>query len=44
MPNEKIRLTLIGGPTILIEFADVRLLTDPTFDEPQVYLSRAFLN
>ena len=37
MSKEKARLTLIGGPTILIEFAGVRLLTDPTFDEAQVY-------
>jgi L-ascorbate metabolism protein UlaG (beta-lactamase superfamily) len=27
-----IRLTHIGGPTVLIEFAGWRLLTDPTFD------------
>ena len=27
-----IRLTYIGGPTMLIEFGGVRLLTDPTFD------------
>jgi L-ascorbate metabolism protein UlaG (beta-lactamase superfamily) len=27
-----IRLTLIGGPTALIEIAGLRLLTDPTFD------------
>lgn len=31
MPNAP-RLTLIGGPTVLIEFAGLRLLTDPTFD------------
>jgi L-ascorbate metabolism protein UlaG (beta-lactamase superfamily) len=30
-------LTLIGGPTVLIEFAGVRLLTDPTFDPPGLY-------
>jgi L-ascorbate metabolism protein UlaG (beta-lactamase superfamily) len=28
----EIRLTHIGGPTVLIEFAGWRLLTDPTFD------------
>ncbi|MDG4825692.1 MBL fold metallo-hydrolase [Asanoa sp. WMMD1127] len=28
------RITHIGGPTTLIEIAGVRLLTDPTFDEP----------
>jgi L-ascorbate metabolism protein UlaG (beta-lactamase superfamily) len=27
-----VRLTHIGGPTVLIEFAGRRLLTDPTFD------------
>jgi L-ascorbate metabolism protein UlaG (beta-lactamase superfamily) len=31
------RLTLIGGPTVLIEFAGFRFLTDPTFDEPGEY-------
>ena len=29
-----VRLTHIGGPTVLIEFAGWRLLTDPTFDAP----------
>jgi len=31
------RFTLIGGPTLLIEYAGFRLLTDPTFDEPGEY-------
>lgn len=35
MPN--IHLTHIGGPTLLIEVAGVRLLTDPTFDGPGSY-------
>lgn len=30
-------LTLIGGPTVLIEFDGVRILTDPTFDPPGEY-------
>ncbi|MHB1304304.1 MAG: MBL fold metallo-hydrolase [Acidiphilium sp.] len=30
-------LTLIGGPTVLIEIGGFRLLTDPTFDEPRRY-------
>lgn len=30
-------LTLVGGPTALIEFAGVRWLTDPTFSEPGEY-------
>ena len=29
-----VRLTHIGGPTVLIEVAGLRLLTDPTFDAP----------
>src|SRR5581483_2123667 len=32
-------VTLIGGPTALIEIAGFRLLTDPTFDEPGRYQS-----
>jgi L-ascorbate metabolism protein UlaG (beta-lactamase superfamily) len=35
MPTAK--LTLIGGPTALIEFAGFRFLTDPTFDGPGEY-------
>jgi L-ascorbate metabolism protein UlaG (beta-lactamase superfamily) len=31
------RITLIGGPTALIEVAGFRLLTDPTFDAPGSY-------
>jgi L-ascorbate metabolism protein UlaG (beta-lactamase superfamily) len=30
-------LTLIGGPTVLIELNGLRLLTDPTFDPPGSY-------
>ena len=30
-------LTLIGGPTVLIELGGFRLLTDPTFDAPGHY-------
>jgi L-ascorbate metabolism protein UlaG (beta-lactamase superfamily) len=33
----QITLTLIGGPTALIEFDGLRLLTDPTFDPPGLY-------
>jgi L-ascorbate metabolism protein UlaG (beta-lactamase superfamily) len=32
-------LTLVGEPTLLIEIAGVRLLTDPTFDPPGLYQS-----
>jgi L-ascorbate metabolism protein UlaG (beta-lactamase superfamily) len=30
-------ITLIGGPTALIEIDGLRLLTDPTFDAPGAY-------
>jgi L-ascorbate metabolism protein UlaG (beta-lactamase superfamily) len=30
-------LTWIGGPTALIEYAGLRIVTDPTFDPPQSY-------
>jgi L-ascorbate metabolism protein UlaG (beta-lactamase superfamily) len=30
-------ITLIGGPTALLEYAGLRIVTDPTFDAPQVY-------
>jgi L-ascorbate metabolism protein UlaG (beta-lactamase superfamily) len=39
MPSFDVTLTLIGGPTVLVEFGGLRLLTDPTFDEPGVYES-----
>jgi len=32
-----VTITLIGGPTALIEFDGFRLLTDPTFDAPGAY-------
>jgi L-ascorbate metabolism protein UlaG (beta-lactamase superfamily) len=32
-----LRITLIGGPTALIEIHGFRLLTDPTFDAPGAY-------
>jgi L-ascorbate metabolism protein UlaG (beta-lactamase superfamily) len=32
-----LRITLIGGPTALLETAGFRLLTDPTFDPPGQY-------
>src|SRR5438552_78538 len=31
------KITLIGGPTALIEIGGFRFLTDPTFDEPGEY-------
>lgn len=30
-------VTLLGGPTVLIEYAGLRMLTDPTFDAPGDY-------
>jgi len=30
-------ITLIGGPTALLEYAGLRIVTDPTFDAPQTY-------
>jgi L-ascorbate metabolism protein UlaG (beta-lactamase superfamily) len=35
--SDSITLTLIGGPTVLIEYGGYRLLTDPTFDPPGQY-------
>lgn len=34
MSATEIRLTHVGGPTLLVEVAGFRLLTDPTFDAP----------
>lgn len=31
--SEKIGITLVGGPTVIIEIGGVRFLTDPTFDD-----------
>ena len=30
-------LTYIGGPTAVLEYSGLRLITDPTFDPPQTY-------
>jgi L-ascorbate metabolism protein UlaG (beta-lactamase superfamily) len=37
MPASNMTLTLVGGPTVLIEHDGLRLLTDPTFDPPGQY-------
>ena len=37
MAASHLALTLIGGPTVLIELGGLRLLTDPTFDPPGLY-------
>ena len=39
MSNLDVKLTLIGGPTLLMELAGARFLTDPTFDAPGRYES-----
>jgi len=36
-------LTLIGGPSVLIELGGFRLLTDPTFDAPGRYEARGIV-
>ena len=30
-------LSYVGGPTAILEWAGLRILTDPTFDDPQTY-------
>lgn len=35
----ELTLTVIGGPTVLLELAGLRLLTDPTFSSPGDYAS-----
>ena len=35
--SEAPTLRLVGGPTALISYAGLRLLTDPTFDPPGDY-------
>ncbi len=37
MAHDTLTLTLIGGPTTLLEIAGLRLLTDPTFSPPGAY-------
>jgi len=32
MPDSSLKITYIGGPTALLDFGGVRILTDPTFD------------
>ena len=39
MPTIDTTLTLIGGPTVVIELGGLRLVTDPTFDAPGTYPS-----
>src|SRR5689334_24431558 len=37
MTDDPTTLTLIGGPTALITYGGLRILTDPTFDPPGDY-------
>jgi len=39
MTTPRPTLTLVGGPTAIIEYSGTRLLTDPTFDAPGDYPS-----
>jgi hypothetical protein len=39
MSSSNVKLTLIGGPAVLIEYEGMRILTDPTFDPPGHYQS-----
>jgi L-ascorbate metabolism protein UlaG (beta-lactamase superfamily) len=41
MSASTVTLTLIGGPTVLIEYDGLRVLTDPTFDPPGLYQGSA---
>lgn len=34
-------VTYVGGPTAILEWAGMRIVTDPTFDAPQVYADPA---
>lgn len=36
-PSRTLAVTVVGGPTALLEWAGLRLLLDPTFDPPTVY-------
>ncbi len=35
--REPVAVTVLGGPTAILELGGVRLLTDPTFDPPGTY-------
>lgn len=35
--RERVAVTVVGGPTAILEIVGLRLLTDPTFDEPGTY-------
>jgi L-ascorbate metabolism protein UlaG (beta-lactamase superfamily) len=37
MSNNKLKITYVGGPTALLEFGGLKLLTDPTFDPSETF-------
>ena len=37
VPDDMVTITLVGGPTALVEMRGLRILTDPTFDPPGRY-------
>ena len=37
MDNTEMSVRVIGGPTAVLEIGGLRLVTDPTFDEPRDY-------
>src|SRR5919202_6393648 len=41
MSDRDLTLTLVGGPTVLIDVGGQRLVTGPTFDEPGAYQGAA---
>lgn len=41
---DDVRITYIGGPTILLEVGGLRLLTDPTLDPPRDYQAGPFIH
>jgi len=43
MSDQELSITLVGGPSVLIEMAGLRILTDPTFDPPGQYESRGIV-
>ncbi|MBS1699910.1 MAG: MBL fold metallo-hydrolase [Actinobacteria bacterium] len=44
LTENPLTLILVGGPTAIIEYAGLRLLTDPTFDAPRSYEGGAALH
>ena len=34
LPKQQCAITVLGGPTTVIDLGGLRIVTDPTFDEP----------